>query len=364
MLLAGASSKRLSCDRCYAQKLRCSRQTSNNGETCVRCLRRGAECIYSTRLPKGRPRAKPAKTPTTQIETTTPAAPWSLDPPPNPAEALPQPAASPSFSPGSAFPPEQTAFCDGPTRALSPSSSSRGNSTSSAQYDCIWNWGASSSCDICRRRRASCGGETPRCQSCQRNRESCQYNPKTQETWMEQSPIFTAFSHEEAFEITEASLSLSCPNPIAESPPRAGSPPSDESMDITMTESVTPGILMPYWQDREWSDVADAGRPWSAVLLQSVQQPTPTNPGNSLESTDEGDPVPVPTRPRLTASTKKQHSQRPRLQHAGSDDGKENALLSTGYMGSNSSRPRYVESAFWALVHGQVRGPGRTNCRW
>lgn len=43
------------------------------------------------------------------------------------------------------------------------------------------------------------------------------------------------------------------------------------------------------------------------------------------------------------------------LRHVGSADGDESDLLPTGYMGpGNASRPRYVESAFWALVHGQV----------
>ena len=43
------------------------------------------------------------------------------------------------------------------------------------------------------------------------------------------------------------------------------------------------------------------------------------------------------------------------LRYIGSDEGDKSDLLPTGYMRlGNSSRPRYVESAFWALVHGQV----------
>ena len=49
-------SKRQACDRCHSQKLRCSRQvsTDNDGELCTRCFQQGAECVYGTRLPKGR----------------------------------------------------------------------------------------------------------------------------------------------------------------------------------------------------------------------------------------------------------------------------------------------------------------------
>ncbi|KAF3769439.1 hypothetical protein M406DRAFT_348721 [Cryphonectria parasitica EP155] len=51
--------KRLSCDRCHAQKLRCPRHSSANEESCGRCLRHGTKCVYSVALPKGRPRSKP-----------------------------------------------------------------------------------------------------------------------------------------------------------------------------------------------------------------------------------------------------------------------------------------------------------------
>lgn len=46
------------------------------------------------------------------------------------------------------------------------------------------------------------------------------------------------------------------------------------------------------------------------------------------------------------------------LRYIGSDDRDKNDLLPTGYTGlSNASRPRYVESAFWALIHGQILSP-------
>ena len=48
------------------------------------------------------------------------------------------------------------------------------------------------------------------------------------------------------------------------------------------------------------------------------------------------------------------------LRYAGSGGGEETDLLPTGYKGpANASRPRYVESAFWALLHGQV-----SSSRW
>ncbi|RWA03862.1 hypothetical protein EKO27_g11243 [Xylaria grammica] len=45
---------RRSCDRCHSQKLRCPRPSEKLG-ACDRCLRKGARCVYSCSLPKGRP---------------------------------------------------------------------------------------------------------------------------------------------------------------------------------------------------------------------------------------------------------------------------------------------------------------------
>lgn len=48
--------QRQSCDRCHKQKLRCTREGSGiGGGICDRCFRRHARCVYSPRLPKGRP---------------------------------------------------------------------------------------------------------------------------------------------------------------------------------------------------------------------------------------------------------------------------------------------------------------------
>ncbi|KAI9034881.1 Zn(II)2Cys6 transcription factor domain-containing protein [Aspergillus affinis] len=47
--------KRLSCDRCHSQKVRCTRSESRKTGDCDRCLRKGAKCVYSSCLPKGRP---------------------------------------------------------------------------------------------------------------------------------------------------------------------------------------------------------------------------------------------------------------------------------------------------------------------
>nr|BAZ95826.1 transcription factor, DNA binding domain cpaD [Curvularia pallescens] len=48
---------RQSCDRCHKQKLRCKRPEKSDTDACERCLRKGAECTYSSSLPKGRPSA-------------------------------------------------------------------------------------------------------------------------------------------------------------------------------------------------------------------------------------------------------------------------------------------------------------------
>ena len=46
---------RQSCDRCHGHKLCCTRQSGpTETGTCSRCLRQGAECVYSSTLPRGR----------------------------------------------------------------------------------------------------------------------------------------------------------------------------------------------------------------------------------------------------------------------------------------------------------------------
>ncbi|GKZ36885.1 hypothetical protein AbraIFM66950_008149 [Aspergillus brasiliensis] len=57
MQQSAALPKRLSCDRCYGQKLRCPRPSTSDDPSCIRCLRQKVQCVYSTALPKGRPRA-------------------------------------------------------------------------------------------------------------------------------------------------------------------------------------------------------------------------------------------------------------------------------------------------------------------
>ncbi|KAF2444604.1 hypothetical protein P171DRAFT_520737 [Karstenula rhodostoma CBS 690.94] len=51
---AAAPPQRQSCDRCHRQKLRCIRN-KDNGDVCDRCLSKGAQCVFSSSLPKGRP---------------------------------------------------------------------------------------------------------------------------------------------------------------------------------------------------------------------------------------------------------------------------------------------------------------------
>ena len=49
------ASMRQSCDRCHSQKLRCTRPCGGERGSCKRCLRQGAQCVYSASLPKDRP---------------------------------------------------------------------------------------------------------------------------------------------------------------------------------------------------------------------------------------------------------------------------------------------------------------------
>ncbi|ROW00107.1 hypothetical protein VSDG_03468 [Cytospora chrysosperma] len=50
-----AQPQRQSCDRCYKQKLRCTRENVGEDKVCDRCSRKGVPCVYSSSLPKGRP---------------------------------------------------------------------------------------------------------------------------------------------------------------------------------------------------------------------------------------------------------------------------------------------------------------------
>lgn len=52
---AAAPPRRQSCNRCHGQKLRCTRANNSGTGACNRCLRQGAQCLYSSSLPKGRP---------------------------------------------------------------------------------------------------------------------------------------------------------------------------------------------------------------------------------------------------------------------------------------------------------------------
>jgi hypothetical protein len=51
---AAALPQRQSCDRCHRQKLRCIRNKDNT-DVCDRCLSKGAQCVFSSSMPKGRP---------------------------------------------------------------------------------------------------------------------------------------------------------------------------------------------------------------------------------------------------------------------------------------------------------------------
>nr|ARP51715.1 zinc-finger transcription factor [Phyllosticta cirsii] len=54
--MAGTTTSiRQSCDRCRGQKLRCERDEERDTGACTRCIRLGAQCVYSHSLPKGRP---------------------------------------------------------------------------------------------------------------------------------------------------------------------------------------------------------------------------------------------------------------------------------------------------------------------
>lgn len=241
-----ATPKRLSCDRCHSQKLRCPRQSSDGAKGCSRCLRRGVECVYSMPLPKGRPRTN--RSSPTNVGAIEPA--WPSSEPPNLA----------------------------PNHASSSISASRSGPGPSAKNDAL------------------------------------------------QAPL-----------------------------PRAH--PDFLSGVLNETDNMTQGTMTPSaFSQSEWNDaLAD----WPSNLPQNFQQSIPT---------------PMTTHHNLASSTLQQSAmismeipernvfdlQQPlanrvdRLRYDSSGED-EMDLVHTGYTGpENSSKPRFVENAFWALVHGQV----------
>lgn len=94
---ASAPRRRLACDRCHAQKLRCLRTVNPEIQVCDRCLRLSAECVYSPSCRIGRPRRRPSEATTNSRK--------KLEPrkisiqkddgqPPDPQSTLPQCAAA------------------------------------------------------------------------------------------------------------------------------------------------------------------------------------------------------------------------------------------------------------------------------
>ena len=66
--------RRLACDRCHKQKLRCSRD--KNG--CARCIKAGTRCLHSISTPGGRPRGSTRQNTTSHNNSPRPTSPLSV----------------------------------------------------------------------------------------------------------------------------------------------------------------------------------------------------------------------------------------------------------------------------------------------
>ncbi|KAK0668425.1 hypothetical protein QBC41DRAFT_393925 [Cercophora samala] len=93
--------RRLSCDRCHYQKLRCTRTGDSQTSTCNRCLRQNAQCVYSSSLPKGRPsmyrlanERRPPASPKTADSTNSSTTSSDIPPPTATTDEVPMPESS------------------------------------------------------------------------------------------------------------------------------------------------------------------------------------------------------------------------------------------------------------------------------
>lgn len=251
------------------------------------------------------------------------------------------------------------------------------------------------SCEACRRRKVRCGREQPRCQSCQRTGATCEFNhaaykEKAAKAKQQQPPSlnaqqerskqpqdwtedFSTFTHQTASEAPDANASSVEPSDFFD----ASHFKESNFIRNNSSEPMTPGdnlATFPRSQDRERNDASTAGiRPWSSILLQHSGLSYKAS-RNSKEDTRRL--AQTPKRRHALSDTKSQqleltksdmpegdilsHPQASNdahnsLRYSVSESEAEHDLLPTGYMGPGSaSRPRYVESSFWALLHGQV----------
>ena len=256
------------------------------------------------------------------------------------------------------------------------------------------------SCETCQRRKVKCGKEQPTCSSCQRIGETCKYssnpyknkpNPSRtststpapsrsaqQEKWSIETPTTSApFSSHEAMEVSA---------PLAEPSPFFTAPAFNEAEEVMKmstdgSEPPTPGLISPtaFLQNhsRDWSDAFSITQPWLASLSQSIQQPI-TSPSTPRPLGDEAKIRPPPPKRHQSRSTSTAQTLEaitkeltdndaitrthapvtafPECLRQGTAHGRRESELHTGYMGSGNpaTRPRYVESTFWALVNGHV----------
>ncbi len=196
------------------------------------------------------------------------------------------------------------------------------------------------SCDRCHAQKLRCPRQNPKddesCSRCLQQGVQCVYSKPLPKGRPRTNPVTaTATARAATPNPTQAGANDTGPAcSISSSPEKSSkSPffnrvPSSEDVDTTLTtnEPTNPGINSSAFsqsqlEGREWSDILAAIRLEGGIFAPPLSQVNLQDP----------------------------------LQYVGSDDGDESDLLPTGYMGpGNASRPRYVESAFWALVHGQV----------
>ena len=250
------------------------------------------------------------------------------------------------------------------------------------------------SCESCRRRKVRCGREQPKCNACQRIGESCEYAQNTvkdkstgvqsigitsdneihQDNW-KGSPTISGFNDLQVANGSEAALAP---------PSFCGDFSSNQGRQLDGLRKDSNGSSMPATNPPilsqnhapTWNDDRRSAQLLLASAARSFQQTTTSS--SSRDSRDQSRvPAPPPKHRQLTSEfglqhrdpmeiessdgeisaapqTQTQAAQKDSPHHSSLDDGKDSGARAGYRDDDNRSRPRYVESAFWAFVSGQV----------
>lgn len=150
------------------------------------------------------------------------------------------------------------------------------------------------SCEACRRRKVRCGREQPKCQSCQKTNETCVYNYIVSKEAVRQ-PHQPTIDSSPLFDITTI-------------------------IENGQSNSKLPAVLV--------IGENPVRRASNAQSYQPLSTDTPSQPQD----------------PAIENS----------LPFAGPDAANTSPIIAGYLENDNTSRPRYAENSFWALLHAQV----------